>query len=119
MVLPMLMTNALAQNVGVKVDDVNAQDDTTIEIRKGQRPGTPLYEVTEGEATIEGDSALLLTEARKNWKNACNDWKTEFRELNKENSILAMSCGKQNCVTQTSESQCTSKGTYKLKIKVN
>lgn len=118
-----------AQSVGVKVDDINAEEGTTIEIKKGVKsstPGTvgttpngPLFQITEGEETIEGDGAPLLKQARSNWKKACAEWKKEFKEMNKENQILVWNCGKQNCATETMETVCSSKATYKLKVKVN
>ncbi len=110
---------AFAQNVGVKVDDVNGSENTTIEIKKGNKATTPQFEITEGQDNVEGEAAPLLKEARTNWTRACSDWKKEFKELNKENSILSMNCGKQSCATQAMETVCTSKATYKLKVKVN
>lgn len=113
---------ALAQNVGVQVENANSNENTTIEIKKGSQANTsngPLYQITEGNETVEGDGALLTKEAKKNWKSACNEWKKEFREINKENSILSMNCGQQNCATQSGETTCTSKATYKLKVKIN
>lgn len=117
-----------SQNVGIKVDDVNAEEGTTIEIKKGvskgnsttiTTPSAPQFEITQGEESIEGDGAPLLKEARNNWKKACNDWKKEFKEMNKENQILIWNCGKQNCTTEAMETVCSSKATYKLKVKVN
>lgn len=111
-----------AQNVGVNVDGVNASENTTIEIKKGANATTsngPLFQITEGNEVVEGDGALLIKDAKKNWKQACNDWKKEFRELNKDNSILSMNCGQQNCATQSGETICTSKANYKLKVKIN
>ena len=75
---------SFAQNVGVKVDDVNASENTTIEIKKGNKANNPLFEITEGEEEISGDTAPLLKDARNNWTRACNDWKKEFKELNKD-----------------------------------
>ena len=118
----LLAAFANAQNVGVSVDKINADENTTIEIRKGNQ-ATPakgaLFEITQGEDSVEGDPAPLLKEARSNWRKACNEWKKELRELNKENSILSMSCGSQSCTTQSMETVCTSKATYKLRVKVN
>lgn len=119
MALLVISSFSFAQNVGVKVDDVKSEDNTTIEIRKGNKANNPLFEITQGEDNIEGDAAPLLKDARTNWKKACNDWKKEFKELNKDNSILSMSCGTQACATQSMETVCTSKATYKLKVKIN
>lgn len=111
---------AFAQNVGVKVDGVDASNEnTTIEIKKGSKATSAQYEITQGEDQVQGDAAPLLKEARSNWKKACDDWKKEFKDLNKENSILSLNCGTQSCATQAMETVCTSKATYKLKVKVN
>jgi|GEM_PF-867663 hypothetical protein len=116
-----------AQNVGLKVDDINVEDGTTIEIKKGVKSsgsiGTivsaPLYEITEGEESIDGDGAPLLKEARNNHKKACSDWKKEFKEMNKDNKIITMNCGKPACATEAMETVCTSKATYKMKVRLN
>jgi hypothetical protein len=116
----MFSTFSFAQKMAVKVDDVNMDENTTIEIKKGSNSSnSPLYEITQGEDSIEGDAAPLLKEARKNWKKACEDWKKEFKDLNKDNSILSMNCGPQNCSTQAMETVCNSKASYKLKVKIN
>ncbi|MFN8845811.1 MAG: hypothetical protein ACK5V3_16200 [Bdellovibrionales bacterium] len=116
-----------AQNVGVNVQDINSEEGTTIEIKKGTKSsgsiGTlvtaPLYQITEGDEVIEGDGAPLLKEARSNWKKACSEWKKEFKDMNKDNKILTMNCGKQECATAAMETVCSSKATYKLKVKMN
>ncbi len=110
---------AFAQSASVKIKDVPTDKNTTIEIKKGTSDSSIKYEITQGEDEIQGDSAPLLKQARLNWKKACADWKSEFKELNKENSILSMSCGTPACQTQTMETICTSKATYKLKVKMN
>lgn len=110
---------AFSQNVGVKVDNVDATENTTIEIKKGNKATSAQYEITQGEDQVQGDAAPLLKEARSNWKKACDEWKKEFKDLNKENSILSLNCGTQSCSTQAMETVCTSKASYKLKVKVN
>jgi hypothetical protein len=119
-----------AQNVGLKVDDISVEEGTTIEIKKGVRPAqngnvvvtppnAPLFEITEGEESIDGDGAPLLKEARNNHKKACAEWKKEFKEMNKENKIITMNCGKPACATEAMETVCTSKATYKMKVRLN
>jgi hypothetical protein len=119
---------AQAQNVGVKVEDINSEEGTTIEIKKGVKSSVgvtgsaitgPIYEITQGDEVIEGDGAPLLKEARSNWKKACTEWKKEFKDMNKDNKILTMNCGKQECATAAMETVCSSKATYKLKVKMN
>jgi hypothetical protein len=102
------------------ITDLPTDSDTTISIKKGDSSTifSPDYEVVSGDAAIDGDPDLLTKAARTNWKKACDDWKKEFRELNKENQILAMSCGTSNCVSEKGESFCRSTATYKLKVKI-
>ncbi len=115
----LIPTWAWAQKVGVHVDGVNADENTTIEIKKGDsQKNDKRFEITEGTEEIAGDSAVLLQEARKNWKSACADWKKEFRELNKDNQILSMSCGSMACTTVAMESTCKSQVKHKLRVQV-
>lgn len=104
----------------VNVSDVAAEDNTTIEIRKGEKAklAEKMYEITEGTADIDGDASSLLKEARNNWKKACEDWKKDLVELNKENQVLSRDCGKMTCSTAAMESTCTSQAKYRLKVKI-
>lgn len=106
-----------AQTLNVK--DVPTSEDTTISIQRG-RPTTdkPRYEITEGTDELTGDPAPLLKQARANWKKACDEWKVELKELNKENRILTMNCGTPDCQTATMETTCRSKSKHKLRVQV-
>ncbi|MFN8790714.1 MAG: hypothetical protein ACK5Y2_04585 [Bdellovibrionales bacterium] len=114
-----------AQNVGVQVNDAAQAETTTIEIRKGgsssgpSSPSQSQFQITEGQTDLEADGAPLAKDARKNWTKACDAWKKELRELNKGNEILVHDCGRPTCAFQSGENICTSKATYKLKVKVN
>lgn len=112
-------TLAWAQKVGLQVDHIDATENTTIEIKKGDHQKTEKqFEITDGTDQIEGDAAPLVQEARKNWKTACSEWKKEFKELNKENQILSLSCGSMTCSTVAMESTCKSVGHHKLRVQV-
>jgi hypothetical protein len=102
-----------------ETDRVNlrAEGNKTIEIRTGDTAKNK-FEITDGSDNITGDTAPLLQEARKNWKKACDAWKTELKDLNKNNQILSMSCGDMNCSTVAMESSCKSEAKYKLKVQV-
>jgi hypothetical protein len=122
----LLFSVAQAQTVGVNINDVNAEEGTTIEIKKRSggygaivKPNEPLFEITQGEEDLVGDGAPLLKDARNNWKKSCNDWKKEFKDMNKLNQIITMNCGKQICATEAMETTCSSKATYKLKVRLN
>ena len=117
---------SFAQSVDVKNVDAQAGKDgdtTTIEIRKGKaaevQKNEALWEVTEGDADVTGETAAMSKEAKSNWDKACKEWKKEFREDNKENKIISMNCGKADCSGDAGNKTCTSKATYKLKTKLN
>lgn len=110
---------AHAQSPTVNVKDVPASEETTISIQRGRPAGDkPRFEITEGTDDLAGDPAALLKQARLNWKKACDDWKVELKDLNRENQILTMSCGTPECQTAAMETTCRSKTRHKLKVRV-
>ena len=109
---------ALAQTASVK--DIPTEGDTTISISKG-KPGVigAEYQITEGTAQITGDPEIMVKAARAGWKKACDEWKKETKDLNKENQVLALTCNSPSCAkNETSETVCSSTGTYKVKTKI-
>ncbi len=118
LILALLFTcTAQAQTIGVKDIPADVEGETTIAIKKGPKATTERkYEIVVTEDEIEADSAPLLKEARANWKKACGEWKQETKDLNKENRVMQMSCGKMRCSTESMESTCTSKS--KLTVRV-
>lgn len=111
---------ALAQTATLK--DIPADQDgtTTISISKGDKKAAgEEYQITDGVATISGEPEILDKAARASWKAACADWKKELKELNVGNQVLAMNCSKPSCErTGSTETVCSSKAEYKLKIKI-
>lgn len=108
---------AYAEEVGVKVDKVNTSgEDTTISITKGSKAAKKKYVVTEGTEEVTGDKDVVLKSAEKNWQKACKEWKTEFKENNKDNKIISMNCGKMNCSKNGVESTCESLAKYKVRV---
>lgn len=120
MALVFLMSaSAVAQKVDLQVDGVNTNENTTIEIKKNDRPkNEKSFEITEGTDEITGEFSTLLQEARKNWKTACEDWKKELKDLNKENQVLFISCGRMTCSKVSVESSCQSVAKYKLRVQL-
>lgn len=104
-----------AQEVGVKVDKVNASEETTISIKKGATGNKKIYSVVEGEHDVTGDKDVVAKGAEKNWKAACTEWKKEFREDNKENKIISMTCGRMTCDKEGVETTCKSLAKYKIR----
>jgi len=112
--------NAWAQEVGVKLNTNQQSENTTIEIRKGDKASNTKkrYEITEGEDSISGDPEVLLKNAQNNWKKACSEWKKEIREGNSEHKVVSISCGRMVCTKEGVESKCNSSGTYKIRVPV-
>lgn len=113
-----------AQKIDLKDVDADSES-TTIEISKGGKKKveaekcTANWEITEGSADIEGEGANMMVDAKKNYKKACEAWKKEFRADNKENKIISMSCGTQNCNSDAMEKTCTSRAAYKIKTRID
>ena len=68
-------------------------------------------------STIVGESAPIASEARTNWKTACNRWRQEFRDANEDARIINLSCGEAECSGNAGNKTCVSKGTYKIKTR--
>ena len=116
--LSLFSMTAFAQDVNVK--NLDASEDTTIQIKKGAKNIDKQFEIVEESEEVEGDSAPLLKDARDNWKKACDKWKAETKKDAKDegNSVTTIKCGKMTCSTVTMESTCTSEGKYKVKTKI-
>jgi hypothetical protein len=113
---------AFAQTVDVKDVSTDAEN-TTIEIRKGKQAEVEkknAWEVHEATADIEGEISATEREAKAAWKKACDEWKKEVKkEETAENKILSPNCGDKTCGGEVGQKTCSSKGTYKIKTKVN
>ncbi len=96
------------------------EKDTSVFIQK--KTGVKLendFEIQSGEEEIEGEPTAGTKAARAKWTTACNDWKKEFRENNKENSIIQLSCGSAKMETDGAGSgEYTYRSTGKFKVKV-
>ena len=116
LLLMFVTLSAQAQEVGVKVNNIDATQDTTISIKKGDVAAKRKYVISEGEDEITGDKDVVMKNAEKNWKTACSEWKTEFRDLNKDNKIMSMTCGRMKCSKEGVESTCASTAKHKVRI---
>lgn len=121
--LLMIGFSAVAQQVDVKGVDTDAEE-TTITVKKGKGGTTaaptcqPVFQVENGNEEIVADGALMVKGARTNWKKACDDWKKEFKGLNKDNRIISMNCGTASCGPEGAETVCKSTANYKVRIKM-
>jgi hypothetical protein len=117
--------SAYAQSVNVDQASQDGEGTTTIQIKKTKNVDAApagcekIWEFTDGTADVTGDTQALATEARTSWKKACDGWMKEFRADNKENRIIAISCGQANCTGESAKKTCVSTATYKIKSKMN
>lgn len=115
--------SASAQKTSITDIPSDAEGETTISISKGKKGTTannPLFEITEGTAEIAGEPEVMTKAARTSWKKACDEWKKETKDLNKENQVLVLNCNNPTCAKDsTSATVCTSTGAYKVKTKIN
>lgn len=123
LILALLSPLAFAQTVNVKDIDAGQEGSTTIKIEKNKpddiKKSEVQWEVTDGQADLEGDSGATNKDAKANWKTACNDWKKEIRQDNKDSKVLSINCGSVTCSGDAGNKVCSSKATYKIKTRLN
>jgi hypothetical protein len=107
---------ALAQKAAV-TDIPTEGTTTTISVTKGGTSERE-FDILSGSAEINGDPAPLSRSARDSWKSACAEWKSEVKDLNKENQVLALNCGLPKCSSENSQTTCVSSGSYQLKVRI-
>lgn len=119
-----LPASGYAQSVEVKDVSASEESTTTIEIRKGKKAeerlrAEAIWKVVEGKVDLEGESAPLRREARALWRQACEEWKQEFRADNQSNQIISLNCGRARCAGQAGFQTCTSIGKYRVKTRMD
>jgi len=104
----------------MRLDHVPVQGDTAIIIKKNPKEGIdrPDFEIVSGDAEVLGDPESGNKAGYASWKKACDDWKKETRELNKDNQVLVMNCGSPSFTQEGGVYTYKSQGTYKLKVKM-
>jgi hypothetical protein len=74
------------------------------------------FEILDLSGEIRGQPELAADAARNSWQRACNEWKSETKELNKKNELIAINCESPSCtLLDSAKTECTSTGTYKIK----
>lgn len=116
LLISFISTFAHAQDIGVKVNSINSDQDTTISIKKGDSAIKKKYTISEGQEELSGDKDVLKKTAEKNWRKACDLWKSELKENNKESRIISINCGTMTCFKEGVESSCQSTATYKIRV---
>jgi len=112
--------NSHAQSPSINLKDVSTEQDTSIVIKKGTQPiAEPEYEIVSGGDDVAGDPEAGAKESYANWKVACENWKKEIKELNRDNQILFLSCGLPKPLNQKNGTQINvSEGKFKIKTRV-
>jgi hypothetical protein len=121
-----LTSYAFADDTEVKIKSKisNSDDNQAIVISKqkikdSNEDLTKKFEIVKETAEIEGDDAITDSIALANWKQACNDWKKEIRELNKQNSLIQINCGKrEKHSTDMGKKQYVSQASFTAKVQV-
>jgi hypothetical protein len=110
---------AQAADPKVKIGDVGTDGDTSIVIKKGADAGTQDFEVVSGNEDVVGEPKPSNRESYASWKAACAEWKKEMRELNKENSLLALNCNAASKEKdENGQTTYKSTGSYKMRVRV-
>lgn len=109
-----------AQKASVDEIPTDTESNTVISIskQKGGASSDREFEIVNGSGDIAGDQSPLSRGAKDSWKKACDEWKAEIKDLNKENMVLAINCGQPNCKKEAHGSSCSSVGTYQLKVRM-
>jgi hypothetical protein len=118
--IAIVLTNAaFAGKAEVKLKDVNTSDDTSIIIKKGAPIGECVeHEIIEGRDDISGDPAFARDAAHTGWKNACKEWKTSMREMNKDNQMISLNCNTPIIDKSGDMYTYKSSGSYRMKVRM-
>lgn len=73
------------------------------------------FEIIDGNSNVSGKPNISQTKARENWDAACAQWKTETKELNKSDQVMALSCETPTCDSNEGIVTCSSVAIYKVK----
>ncbi len=109
-----------SQKTQLKFDDIQAEQDTSITIKKGSKieKQEPDFEVVTGNDEIIGDEEFDDKKALASWKEACDSWKKEIRELNTENKVIFLSCGSRKKSKEKEKTTYESKASYKIRVRI-
>lgn len=93
-----------------------AAADTNVNIQKGDDAE---FTIISDKAEVAGEPLLADADARESWKKACEQWKAEMRDLNKDNQLIALSCGTPRPTrSENANTIYRSDGTYKVRVRV-
>jgi hypothetical protein len=98
-------------------------DSVLIETTKGAKARAD-FEIVSGEEEISGDPTAGRKEAMASWRQACNEWKKELKENNKDGHVVIASCGTAKFALDDSSGAGSgiytyrSEGKYKIRVRI-
>ncbi len=110
---------AQAEKTGIKIDDLTATPDTTISIQKGKpMKECTVFEIIDGREEVFGGPEYDKSKALASWKTACNEWRGNFKEMNRENRVISVNCGQFTQGRDGEQYLYKSTATYKVRVKM-
>ncbi len=73
------------------------------------------FENIDGHAHVVGKPNPMPSQARENWVAACEQWKIETKDLNRNNIVMMMSCETPACGANDAMYSCESDAIFKVK----
>jgi WXXGXW repeat (2 copies) len=73
------------------------------------------FEIIDGTANVAGKPSSSPNQARENWTAACDQWKSETKDLNKSNEVMMLSCENPACTSDNAMFSCSSQASFKVK----
>ena len=118
-IIAMNSTLALADGPRAILDTGSGAGDTSVVVQKGP-PGSSLrdFEIIEGSGEVFGDPSLGAPGGYSSWKEACKNWKTELKELNKDSQILSVNCNSPVSSRDGGQYTYKSMGSYKMRVRI-
>ncbi|MES2770053.1 MAG: hypothetical protein V4596_12990 [Bdellovibrionota bacterium] len=118
LVTTLFALNSFAQTANIKDIQLDKEKETNISITTGDKKDEKKYEIVEESSDISGEPESLSKAARASWKKACDEWKAETKEHNKDSKIISLNCGTPKCEKSESvTTTCTSEAKLKVKVK--
>jgi hypothetical protein len=74
------------------------------------------FEIIDGSAQVAGAPKPMPGEARATWTEACDKWKAETKEFNKNDQMMMLACGSPSCDSSNGMFTCSSTATFKVKV---
>ena len=114
-------SSSWAKDATTEITLPSSSEDTTVTIKKGPIEELPEFEIISGTAEIAGDPSPGLKESYASWKEACEKWKKDLKDLNnkKDDSILHLNCNApSSSVLKNGLQVYRSTGNYKLKTRM-